>query len=177
MFYEIAGRGPRVHSTARIAPGAVIAGDVHVGPDVLIGFGALLYAEDSHMEIEQGAVVSDNCVVHCKRNSVTLGKYSVVGHGAVVCDGSLGDHAWVGINSVVLDGAFVADDCLLGSISCLLEGVRTTERTLWTGSPAVELENRTEAQIAGHRGRAATRSSMMATLQPIDRDQVVYEGE
>jgi acetyltransferase-like isoleucine patch superfamily enzyme len=91
--------------------------------------------------------------------------------------GSLGDHAWVGINSVVLDGAFVADDCLLGSISCLLEGVRTTERTLWTGSPAVELENRTEAQIAGHRERATTRSSMMATLQPVDRDQVVYEGE
>jgi carbonic anhydrase/acetyltransferase-like protein (isoleucine patch superfamily) len=151
-----------VHATAQIAPDAVIAGDVRIGPNVLIGFGAILYAEDSHMEIEQGAVVGDNAIVHCKKNSVRFGKYSGISHGAVVCDGSLGDHAWVGINCVVLDGAFVADDCFLGSISGLLEGTRTTEGTFWAGIPAVELERRTEAQIAGQRQRATTRSSVMA---------------
>jgi carbonic anhydrase/acetyltransferase-like protein (isoleucine patch superfamily) len=45
MLIEHLGKRPVIDLTARIAPTAVICGEVTVGPDTSIGFGAVLAAE------------------------------------------------------------------------------------------------------------------------------------
>jgi carbonic anhydrase/acetyltransferase-like protein (isoleucine patch superfamily) len=46
MLIEHRGRAPRVDPSAYVAPNAVLCGDVRVGPDARILFGAVVTAED-----------------------------------------------------------------------------------------------------------------------------------
>jgi phenylacetic acid degradation protein len=42
----------------------------------------------------------------------------------------------IGINSVVLDGAVLGAECLVGALSLILHGMKVPERRLLIGSPA-----------------------------------------
>ena len=48
MLLEHRGKTPTVHPSAYVAPTAVLAGDVRIGADARILFGAVLTAEDGY---------------------------------------------------------------------------------------------------------------------------------
>jgi carbonic anhydrase/acetyltransferase-like protein (isoleucine patch superfamily) len=51
MRLEHRGKAPQVHPSAYVAPTAVLCGDVRVGPDARVLFGAVLSAEDGSVEV------------------------------------------------------------------------------------------------------------------------------
>ena len=129
---EHRGRAPVVHPSAYVAPNAVLCGDVHVGEDARILFGAVLTAEDGRVEVGARCVVMEHALVRGRaRTPVVLGDDVLVGphahvNGAVVGDGSflatgcalfpgvrLGHgvevriHGVVHVNTVLEDGAIV----------------------------------------------------------------------
>jgi carbonic anhydrase/acetyltransferase-like protein (isoleucine patch superfamily) len=57
MLIEHLGKRPAIDATARIAPTAVICGDVTVGPDTSVGFGAVLTAETGPIVIGRECVI------------------------------------------------------------------------------------------------------------------------
>jgi carbonic anhydrase/acetyltransferase-like protein (isoleucine patch superfamily) len=57
MLIEHLGKCPAIDATARIAPTAVICGDVTVGPDTSVGFGAVLTAETGPIVIGRECVI------------------------------------------------------------------------------------------------------------------------
>ncbi len=63
MRLEHRGRSPVVDPSAYVAPTAVLCGDVHVGPDARILFGAVLTAEDGRIEVGARCVVMENALV------------------------------------------------------------------------------------------------------------------
>jgi carbonic anhydrase/acetyltransferase-like protein (isoleucine patch superfamily) len=82
-----AGIHPRIHPTAFIAPGAVVIGNVTVGEEASVWFGAVIRGDEPEHEISIGARTSiqDNVVVHVSRQGPTLiGAGVTVGHGAVL---------------------------------------------------------------------------------------------
>ena len=88
MAYIIPHHGvsPRVHPTAFVAPTAVLIGDVEVGPESSIWFGAVLRGDHPEHGIRIGArtSVQDNCVLHVSARGPTIvGDDVTVGHGAV----------------------------------------------------------------------------------------------
>jgi carbonic anhydrase/acetyltransferase-like protein (isoleucine patch superfamily) len=94
---EHRGRRPEVHPTAYIAPTAVLCGDVRIGPDTRVLFGAVLTAEDGYVEVGARCVIMENTLVRGRRD-----------HPARVADDVLvGPHAHV--NGAVVDrGSFLA---------------------------------------------------------------------
>ena len=60
MLVEHEGQRPRIHPSARIAPTAVICGDVTVGADCSIGFGAVVTAESGPVTIGTSCIVMEN---------------------------------------------------------------------------------------------------------------------
>ncbi|MEX0907039.1 MAG: gamma carbonic anhydrase family protein, partial [Gemmatimonadota bacterium] len=81
------GHTPRVHPTAFIAPTAVLIGDVEVGAESSIWFGAVLRGDDPTHGIRVGArtSVQDNVVVHVSaRGPTVIGDDVTIGPGAVV---------------------------------------------------------------------------------------------
>ena len=102
VLIEHRGKSPHVDQSAYVAPTAVLCGDVRIGPDCRVLFGAVITAEDGSVELGARCVVTENALI---RGRAT--------HAAV-----LGDDVLVGpqahLNGTeVGDGAFLATGCAL----------------------------------------------------------------
>lgn len=67
MRVEHAGQSPVVHPSAWVAPTATLSGDVEVGPDSRILFGAVLTSDGGPVRIGSGCVVRENAVLRGTR--------------------------------------------------------------------------------------------------------------
>jgi carbonic anhydrase/acetyltransferase-like protein (isoleucine patch superfamily) len=132
MLIEHRGKRPTVDPSAYVAPTAVVCGDVRVGPDSRILFGAVVTGEDGHVEIGARCVVMENALVRGREahpvelaDDVLVGPHahvngSVVGSGAFIATGAalfpgsrLGRNAEVRINGVVHVNTVLADEALV----------------------------------------------------------------
>lgn len=132
------GRTPEIHPSAFVAPTAVLIGDVTVGQDASIWFGAVLRGDDPDHGIIVGSrtSVQDNCVVHVGRWGPTvIGSDVTVGHGATFESCIIGDRTVVGMNAVILQRAVVGEECLLAANTVVLEGREIPARSLVAGVP------------------------------------------
>ena len=133
------GIAPTVHPTAFLAPTAVLIGDVHVGAESSVWFGAVLRGDDPTHGIRIGARTSiqDNCVLHVSaRGPTVVGDEVTVGHGAVFESCEIRRGALVGMNSVLLHGVVVGEQALVAALSVVPAGMRVPDRTLVAGAPA-----------------------------------------
>lgn len=134
------GKTPTIHPSAFVAPTAVLVGDVTVGEESSIWFGAVLRGDDPDNGIVVGprTSVQDNCVVHVGRWGPTvIGADVTVGHGAKFESCTIGDRTVVGMNAVILQGARVGEECLLAANTVVLEGREIPARSLVAGVPGV----------------------------------------
>jgi carbonic anhydrase/acetyltransferase-like protein (isoleucine patch superfamily) len=105
MLIEHRGERPQVHSSAYVAPTAVLCGAVRVGADARILFGAVLTAEDGGVRVGDRTVVMENALVRGRAR-----------HPAVIGDDVLiGPHAH-------LNGTRVGDGCFLATGAALFPG-------------------------------------------------------
>src|SRR5437762_14265552 len=72
MEFELAGRRPKVHPDAYIAPTAVLIGDVEVEAGASVWFGAVLRGDEATIKDGEGANIQDNAVIHCAENLPTV---------------------------------------------------------------------------------------------------------
>lgn len=132
------GKQPRIHSSAFVAPTAVLIGDVTIGADASIWFGAVLRGDSPEHGIVVGSrtSVQDNCVVHVGTWGPTvIGEDVTIGHGAKFESCLIGDRTLVGMNVVILQNAMIGCECLLAANTVILEGSNIPDRSLVTGVP------------------------------------------
>ena len=133
------GKVPIVHATAFIAPTAVLIGDVEVGAESSIWFGAVLRADHPTNGIRIGVrtSVQDNCVLHVSARGPTIvGDEVTVGHGAVFESCEIRRGSLIGMNAVILHGAIIDEEALVAALSVVPEGMHVPRRTLVAGAPA-----------------------------------------
>jgi len=134
------GKTPKVHPSAFLAPTAVLIGDVTVGEESSVWFGAVLRGDDPNHGIVVGprTSIQDNCVVHVGAWGPTIiGADVTVGHGAKFESCVIGDRTVVGMNAIILQDAVVGEECLLAANTVVLEGKRIPDRSLVAGVPGV----------------------------------------
>src|SRR5688572_18921456 len=134
-----AGKTPRVHPSAFIAPTAVLIGDVEIGEESSIWFGAVLRGDHPDYGIRVGArtSVQDNCVLHVSaRGATVVGDEVTVGHGAVFESCEIRRGALIGMNAVLLHGCVIGEEALVAALSVVPTGMIVPPRTLVAGAPA-----------------------------------------
>lgn len=139
MILEFEGMYPRIHPTAWVAPNAVVIGNVEIGPESSVWFGAVIRGDDAEHVIRIGArtSVQDNCVVHVSDRGPTLvGDEVTIGHGAVLESCEIGRRALIGMNAVVLQRARIGEQALIAAGSVVGEGAEIPPRHLAAGAPA-----------------------------------------
>jgi carbonic anhydrase/acetyltransferase-like protein (isoleucine patch superfamily) len=145
MFIEYNGKVPRVHPTAFVAPTAVLIGDVEVGAETSIWFGAVLRGDNGPIRVGDRSNVQDNAVLHVSENNETIiGNDVTIGHCAALEDCVVGDGALIGTNAVVLNGAMVGNRTLIAAGSVVAPGAKIPAEVLAAGAPAV-----VKKQLAG----------------------------
>jgi carbonic anhydrase/acetyltransferase-like protein (isoleucine patch superfamily) len=132
------GRLPRLAADAFVAPGATLIGDVEVGAQASIWFGCVVRGDVQPVSIGARTNFQDGSIIHVSRSGLAtrIGVEVTIGHGCIVHACTLEDRAFVGMGSVILDGAVVASEGMLGAGSLLAPGKRVGARELWVGRPA-----------------------------------------
>jgi carbonic anhydrase/acetyltransferase-like protein (isoleucine patch superfamily) len=133
------GKTPRIHPSVFVAPTAVIIGDVEIGEESSIWFGAVLRGDDPEHGIRIGRRVSvqDNCVLHVSHRGPTIvDDEATIGHGAAFESVRVERAALIGMNSVLLHGAVIGAGALVAALSVVPEGMQVPARMLAAGAPA-----------------------------------------
>ena len=159
----IGGKSPRIHSSAFIAPGCRIIGDVEIGPDASIWYNCVIRADVNRIVIGARSNIQDGSVIHCdspkpKRPEglpTIIGEDVLIGHMAMIHGSILEDRAFVGLGAIVMDGCRIASDAMLAAGAMLTQGKVIESRQMWMGRPAAYARDLTDAALAEMRAGVA----------------------
>ncbi len=108
MLIEHQGKRPQIHKTATIAPNAVICGDVIIGEDTHVAFGAVLTAEGGPVAIGAHCIIMENAVIRGSvRHPVQIGNQVLVGPRAYLTGCKVDDGAFLATGTTVFNGAHI----------------------------------------------------------------------
>ena len=116
-----------------IAPGAVVTGQVQLGENVSIWYGAVLRGDCGKITVGDNTNIQDGCVLH---EETTVGRGCTIGHGAIIHGCKIGDNCLVGMGAILLDGVVLEEHCMVGAGALLTSNTVVPAGTLALGNPA-----------------------------------------
>ena len=106
MLIENRGRRPSIHPSAYVAPTAVVCGDVAIGEESAILFGAVLTAEGGPISIGRRYIVMENAVLRgTRRHPLTIGDHVLIGPRASLSGCSVDENAFIATGATIFNGA------------------------------------------------------------------------
>jgi len=149
MIYSFKGHIPVVHESSFVHPLAAVTGNVIIGENCYIGPGAAIRGDWGEIILENGVNVQENCTVHMfPGKSIVLKQGAHVGHGAIIHGANLGRNTMVGMNSVIMDGAVIADECIVGAMAFVKAESVFAPRQLIVGNPAKAIKEVSAQMLA-----------------------------
>lgn len=108
MMLEHRSKIPRIHESAYIAPNAVICGDVSIGENSQVLFGAVIVAEGGAVEIGAHCVIMENAVIRgAPRFPTRLGSHILLGPRAYLTGCTVEDDVFLATGSTIFNGAHI----------------------------------------------------------------------
>lgn len=156
-LYKLDGVAPQTAAAGSfwVAPNATIIGNVEIGENVSIWFGAVLRGDLDKITIGAGCNVQDGSVLHADPGfPLTMGEGSTIGHMAIVHGCTIGKGSLIGIGAIVLNGAVIGEDCLVGAGALVPEGKSYPPRSLILGTPGRVMRELGDEDIARMRKTA-----------------------
>ena len=106
MLIEHRGITASVAESAYVAPTAVLCGDVEIGDDCRIMFGAVLVAEDAPVRIGPRTVIMENAIIRAwPQLPVAIGSDVMIGPGANVNGAQIDHDAFVAAGASIFPAA------------------------------------------------------------------------
>ena len=139
-----------------IAKNATVIGDVTLGDDTNIWFGAVIRGDKDKIIIGEGSNIQDNCVVHTTADRVvTIGKHVSVGHGAIIHGCTIHDRVLIGMGAIVMNDAVISEGSIVGAGAVVTERSVIPPNSLVMGIPAKVIRE-TSSEQAEHIVKNAT---------------------
>jgi gamma-carbonic anhydrase len=157
------GKAPRLDESAFVAPGAVLIGDIEIGPEASIWYNCVLRGDVNRIRIGARTNIQDGSVLHVDSPRpgtpeglpTLIGEDVLIGHMAMVHGCVLEDRAFVGLGAIVMDGCRIESDAMLAAGAMLTPGKTIPRGQLWAGRPAKYVRDLSESDLAGMRAGAA----------------------
>ena len=132
-----------------IADSAQVIGDVYLGHQANVRFGAVIRGDNDRIHIGDYSNVQENSVIHTDAGiKVTIGDYVTIGHLAMLHGCEIGDNSLIGIGAVVLNNVKIGKNCLIGAKALITEGQVIPDNSLVMGAPAKVVKTLTDEQVA-----------------------------
>jgi carbonic anhydrase/acetyltransferase-like protein (isoleucine patch superfamily) len=138
-LYALKDVAPRLDAEGSnwIAPDAVVIGNVRLGRNVGIWFGAVLRGDNDPIVIGEDSNVQEHTVMHTDVGfPLTVGRGCTIGHRAMLHGCTIGDNSLIGMGAIVLNGARIGENSLVGAGALVTEGKSFPDNSLIVGSPA-----------------------------------------
>ncbi len=145
-------RLPTIHPTAWVAPGASVIGDVTLGEESSVWYGAVLRGDIHRIVIGPRSNVQDGSVVHLADDyGVQVGELVTVGHKAILHACTVDNEVLIGMGAIVLDGAEIGARSIIGAGALVTGGKVIPPGSLVLGSPAKVVRTLSLEEQAGIR--------------------------
>ena len=154
------GKTPIVHETAFIAPGAVLIGDVEIGPEASVWYGSVLRGDTNAIKVGARSNIQDGTIIHVDDPAIDglptiIGENVLVGHKCMLHGCTVEDEGFVGMCSTMLDGSTVEKGGFLAAGAFLGPGKTVPKGEMWAGLPARKLRDLREGEDKFALGGAA----------------------
>ncbi len=125
-----------IDSSAFIAQGAVVLGDVHLGRDVSVWYNAVLRGDTERITIGEEANIQDLSMVHADPGvPCVVGRRVTVGHRVILHGCTVEDDCLIGMGAILLNNVRVGSGSVVGAGAVLVEGTEVPPGSLVLGIP------------------------------------------
>ncbi len=149
-IYELDGKTPQLAPGAWVADSAQVIGEVHLGENASVWCGAVIRGDSDSIRVGRNTNIQDLAVLHADEGvPLVIGDNISVGHQAMLHGCTIGDGSLIGIQAIVLNGAKIGRNCIVGAGSVVTENKEFPDGSMIIGAPARLVRKLDEAQIAG----------------------------
>ncbi|MCH4155496.1 MAG: gamma carbonic anhydrase family protein [Muribaculaceae bacterium] len=138
IIKSVRGFTPKIGKDCFLADNAAIIGDVTMGDECSIWFGAVLRGDVNTITIGNRVNIQDGSVLHTlyQKSVVEIGNDVSVGHNVTIHGAKIHDLALIGMGSVILDHAEVGEGAIVAAGSVVTGKTKIGPNELWAGVPA-----------------------------------------
>ena len=149
MLYALGSRKPYTAGDYYVAPGAAVIGDVNLGPDTSVWFGAVVRGDVEPITLGRGTNIQDGSVLHADPGCpLIIDEFVTVGHQVMLHGCRIGKYSLIGIGSRILNGAVIGANSIVGAHALVTEGKVFPDGVLIIGSPAKVARDLTDDEMA-----------------------------
>lgn len=130
--------GPKIHSSAFVAQGTSIIGDVTIGEQSSVWFNCILRGDVQKIVVGSRSNIQEDTIIHVTTNGLPtlIGDDVTIGHGTILHACTIETLGFVGFGARVFDGAVVKSGGMLATGAVLTPGKIVGPGELWAGVPA-----------------------------------------
>lgn len=147
---------PSLGKGVYVDPSAVILGDVTIEEDSSVWPLVAIRGDMTAIKIGKRTTVQDGSILHSTHPSdfnpggypLSIGDDVSVGHQAMLHGCTIGDRVVVGMACIVMDGAIVENDVVIGAGSLVPPGKTLESGYLYVGRPAKQVRPLTDKEMA-----------------------------
>ncbi len=138
IIRKVRGFTPKIGKGTFLADNAVVVGDVTIGDECSIWFGAVLRGDVNTITLGNRVNVQDGSVLHTlyQKSVIEIGDDVSIGHNVTIHGAKINNMALIGMGSTILDHAEIGEGAIIAAGSVVLSGTKVGPHELWAGSPA-----------------------------------------
>ena len=143
---------PDIHPSAWIAPTAAVMGDVTLGAESSVWYGAVVRGDMAPIVIGSQTCLQDGTIVHVDEDvPCRVGSRVGVGHRVILHGCMVEDDCLIGMGAVLLNNVLIGSGSVVAAGAVLPEGMQVPPRSLVMGAPArivKQVDDRLSRRIA-----------------------------
>jgi carbonic anhydrase/acetyltransferase-like protein (isoleucine patch superfamily) len=147
-IYRLDGISPNLPEGGHfyIAPDAHVIGNVTIGKDVGVWFGAVLRGDNEPIRVGARSNIQEGAMLHTDPGfAIEIGEDCTIGHHAIIHGAVIGENCLVGMGATLLNGVRLGRNCLVGANALVTEGKEFADNSLIVGAPARAIRTLDEA--------------------------------
>lgn len=148
LIKKLNGIEPAIGKNVFLAETAVLIGDVTLGDDCSVWYGAVLRGDVNTIKIGDRVNIQDGAVIHTlyKKSKSIIGNDVSIGHNAIIHGAIIEDKCLIGMGSTVLDNAVVGTGCIIAANALVLSGTILEPNGVYAGVPAKRVKEVSDEQ-------------------------------
>ena len=165
IIKKLNGHTPKFGKNCFLADNAAIIGDVEMGDDCSIWFGAVLRGDVHSIRIGNKVNIQDNATIHAtyKKSPTNIGNNVSIAHNAVIHGCTIKDNVLIGMGAIVVDDAVVESNTIVAAGSVVTKGTVVESGWVYAGTPAKKMKQLGEELLKGEVERIVNAYSMYAS--------------
>jgi len=165
LIKKLNGKQPVFGKNCFLADNAVVIGDVEMGDNGSIWFGAVVRGDVNYIKIGNKVNIQDGVVIHgtYQKAPTHIGNNVSIAHNATVHGCTIHDNVLIGMNAVILDHAVIESNAIIAAGAVVSKGTRVESGSVYAGIPARKIKDISPELIEGEIKRIADSYIMYAS--------------